>query len=120
MKKLHKHKRNDRHVLQTRDTFTLCKHKTRDTFTLCKHKITNDLDSKIAKEWTCFSCASIELPFHRVRDELNISVERDANCANEHLEKLDELKKHKYLSSKYPISLNYIRRVSIHDEPNKF
>ena len=97
------------HVLQTPDTFTLC-----------KHKITNDLDSKIAKEWTCFSCASIELPFHRVRDELNISVERDANCANEHLEKLDELKKHKYLSSKYPISLNYIRRVSIHDEPNKF
>ena len=71
------------HVLQTPDTFTLC-----------KHKITIDLDCKIWKEWTCFSCASIELPFHRVRDELNISVERDANCAIEHLEKLDELKKH--------------------------
>ena len=50
-------------------------------------------DSKTVKEWSCFSCASIELPFHKVRDESNTNVERDANYTNEHLEKLDELKK---------------------------
>ena len=33
----------------------------------------------------CFSCASIELPFFKVRDELNTSVERDANYTNKHL-----------------------------------
>ena len=47
------------------------------------------------KGWICFSCASIELPFHIVKDKLNINVESDANYINEHLEKLDELKKHK-------------------------
>ena len=50
-------------------------------------------DTKNAKEWTCFSCASIELPLHKVRNELN-TVESDANYTNEHFEKLDELKKH--------------------------
>ena len=37
---------------------------------------------------------SIELPFHDVRDELNTNVESDENYTNEHLEKLDERKKH--------------------------
>ena len=41
-----------------------------------------------------FFCASIELPFHKVKDELNTNVESDANYTNEHLEKLDKLKKH--------------------------
>ena len=50
--------------------------------------------TKNVKEWTCFSCASIELTFHKVRDELNTNVERDENYTNEHLEKLDELEKH--------------------------
>ena len=50
-------------------------------------------NSKNAQDWTCFSCASIELPFQKVRDELNTSVERNANYTNEHLQKL-ELKKH--------------------------
>ena len=51
-------------------------------------------DIKNTTEWTCFSCASIELPFHKVRDELNTNAESDENYTNEHLEKLDELKKH--------------------------
>ena len=76
-------------------------------------------DSKNVKEWACFSCASIELPFHKVRDELNTSVESDANYINEHLEKLGKLKKQSYLPPNYPISVIYIRRVSIHDKTNK-
>ena len=51
-------------------------------------------DTKNAKEWICFSGASIELPFHRVKDELNTNIKSEANYTNEHLEKLDELKKH--------------------------
>ena len=51
-------------------------------------------DIKNATEWTCFSCASIELLFHKVRDELNTNVECDENYANEHFEKLNGLKKH--------------------------
>ena len=51
-------------------------------------------DRKNAKEYICFSCTSIELPFHKVRDELYTNVKSDANYINEHLEKLDELKKH--------------------------
>ena len=35
-------------------------------------------DTKNAKEWTFF-CASTELPFHKVRDELNTDVESDEN-----------------------------------------
>ena len=46
------------------------------------------------KDWICFSCASIELPFHKVKDELSSNIKSDANYTNEHLEKLDELKKH--------------------------
>ena len=51
-------------------------------------------NTKNAKEWICFSGASIELPFHKVKDELNTNIKSDANYTNEHLEKLDELKKH--------------------------
>ena len=51
-------------------------------------------DTKNSKEWTCFSCASTELPYNKVRDELNTNIESDENYTNEHLEKLDELKKH--------------------------
>ena len=51
------------------------------------------LNQKNAKEWTSFSCVSIELPFHKLRDQLNTSIEKNANYANEHLQKLDELKK---------------------------
>ena len=40
------------------------------------------------------SCASIELQFYKVKDELNASVESDENYTNEHLEKLGKLKKH--------------------------
>ena len=51
-------------------------------------------DTKNAKEWTCFACALIELPFLKVGDELNTNVESDENYTNEHLEELDELKEH--------------------------
>ena len=51
-------------------------------------------DTKNAKEWTCFACASIELPFLKVGDELNTNVESDENYTNEQLEELDELKEH--------------------------
>ena len=51
------------------------------------------LNQKNAKEWTSFSCVSIELPFHKLRDQLNTSIEKNANYTNEHLQKLDELKK---------------------------
>ena len=51
-------------------------------------------DTKNAKKWIYFSCASIELPFHKVKDDLNTNIKRDAKYTNEHLEKLDELKKH--------------------------
>ena len=44
------------------------------------------------KEWICFSCASIELPFHQVKDELSTNIKSSANYTNEHLENLDELK----------------------------
>ena len=65
-----------------------------DTFTLYKHKILTISKTKNMKGWICFSCTSTELPFHIVKDKLNINVESDANYINEHLEKLDELKKH--------------------------
>ena len=50
--------------------------------------------TKSAKEWICFSCASIDLPFHKVKDELSTNTESDVNYTIEHLEKFDELKKH--------------------------
>ena len=50
-------------------------------------------NTKNAKEWICFSCASIELPFRKVKDELSANIKSDANYPNEHLEKI-ELKKH--------------------------
>ena len=50
--------------------------------------------TKNSKEWTYFSCVSTELPYNKVRDELNTNIESDENYTNEHLEKLDELKKH--------------------------
>ena len=59
-------------------------------------------DTKNTKEWTCFSSASIELPSHKVRDELNTNVESDENYTNEHLEKLDELKKHRRICHLIP------------------
>ena len=40
------------------------------------------------------SCASIELQFCNVKDELNANVESDENYTNEQLEKLDKLEKH--------------------------
>ena len=69
-------------------------------------------DTKNAKEWTCFVlcvclcvvcvcvfvCASIVLPFCKVRDELNTTVESDANYTNE------------CLSPEYPINVIYIRQ----------
>ena len=51
-------------------------------------------NTKNTKEWTYFSCALIELLFHKVRDELNANVESDENYTNEHLEKLKELQKY--------------------------
>ena len=51
-------------------------------------------NTKNAKEWICCSCASIELPFHKVKDELSTNTESDVNYTIKHLEKLDELKKH--------------------------
>ena len=57
-------------------------------------KIQTISNTKNAKDWICFSCALIELPFHKVKDELSTNIKSDANCTNEHLEKLDELKKH--------------------------
>ena len=57
-------------------------------------KSLNISDTKNVKEWIRFSCASIKVPFHKVRDEVNANVESDANTTNEHLEKLDKLKKH--------------------------
>ena len=41
-------------------------------------------NTKNTKEWICFSCASTELPFHKVKDELNTNVESDVNYTNEH------------------------------------
>ena len=37
--------------------------------------------TKNAKEWICFSCASIELPFHKVKDELSTNTETGAGEA---------------------------------------
>ena len=51
-------------------------------------------NTKNAKEWICFSCASIELPFGKVKYRLSTNIESDANYTNEHLEKIGELKKH--------------------------
>ena len=48
-------------------------------------------NTKNVKEWICFSCASNELPFHKVKDEVNTNVESDANYRNEHLENLKYL-----------------------------
>ena len=54
--------------------------------TYCKlptHKSTRSLtlsDTKNAKEW--ISCASIKLPFYKVRDSLDTYVESDENCTN--------------------------------------
>ena len=100
------------HILQTPDTFTLTDTKIQ---TIQTPKM-----QKIGFAFLAFTCFfSIELPFHKVKDELSTNIKTDANCTNEHLEKLDELKKHKYLSPKYPINVIYIRRISIHDKPNK-
>ena len=69
----HKLKTNDMHILQTPDTFTLYKHKINNNFRLQK-----------CERVDLFSCASIaiELPFQKVREKLNTSVERDANYTN--------------------------------------
>ena len=50
-------------------------------------------NTKNAKDWICFSCASIEPPFHKVKDELSSNIKSDASYTIEHLEKLVELKK---------------------------
>ena len=49
---------------------------------------------KNAREWICFSCTSIELPFHKVKDELSTNIKSRTNYTNKQLEKLDELQKH--------------------------
>ena len=41
-------------------------------------------NTKNANEWICFSCPSIELPFHEVKDESNTNGESDGNYINEH------------------------------------
>ena len=62
-------------------------------------KIQTISNTKNAEDWICFSCASIELPFHKVKDELSTNIKSDANYTNEHLEKPDELKKHSIVTS---------------------
>ena len=57
-------------------------------------KIQTISNTKNAKDCICFSCASIELPFHKVKDELSTNIKSDVNYTNEQLEILDELKKH--------------------------
>ena len=59
-----------------------------------------------------FLAVQLSYPLHKVRDELNINVESGANYTNEHLKKLNKL-------IKKPIKVTYIRRVLIHDKPNK-
>ena len=51
--------------------------------------------------------ASFELPFHKVKDELNTNVESDANYTNKHLEKLDELKKYESICHLNIQSMSY-------------
>ena len=68
-------------------------------------------DSKNAKEWICFPW--LQLSYRFTKWEINTNVKSDANYTDEHLKKLDELKKRiKYLSPKYAINVIYIRRVS--------
>ena len=43
-------------------------------------------NTKNVKEWICFSCVSLELPFYKVKDELSTNTESDANDTNEHIE----------------------------------
>ena len=66
-------------------------------------------NTKNMKDWICFSCASIELPFHKLKDGLSSHIKSDVNYMNKHLEKPNDLKKHiKYLYPKYPINVIYI------------
>ena len=97
----------------------ICTHYNHLTHLHFTNKITGSFRQQKCEREGFFFYASIEVPFDKVRDELNTNVERDENYTREHLEKLDELNKHKYLSPKYQINVIYIRRVSIHDKPNK-
>ena len=97
----------------------ICTHYNHLTHLHFTNKITGSFRQQKCEREGFFFCASIEVPFDKIRDELNTNVERDENYTREHLEKLDELNKHKYLSPKYQINVIYIRRVSIHDKPNK-
>ena len=97
----------------------ICTHHNHLTHLHFTNKITDSFRQQKCEREGFFFCASIEVPFDKIRDELNTNVERDENYTREHLEKLDELNKHKYLSPKYQINVIYIRRVSIHDKPNK-
>ena len=83
------------------------------THFLCTNTKTQTIsNTKNAKDWICFSCASTELPFHKVKDELSTNIKSDANYTNEHLEKLDELKKH--------ISISYLNTQSISSTFDEF
>ena len=60
----------------------------------CTNRNTNNFKHQKCEKVDLFSCASIELPFHKVKDELSTNMKSDAKYTSEHLEKLDELKKH--------------------------
>ena len=88
-----------------------------DTFTCARTKSLLTSDTKNANKWICFSCASIKLPFHKVRDELNTNVKSDANYTNNNLEKLDELKKQ---SSIYHLNTQSMSFVSVNICQSRF
>ena len=80
------------HINSTRTIYTYCKLLTNLYHTNTKTLTISNTENM--KDWICFSCASIELLFHKVKNELSSNIKSDANYTNEHLEKLDELKKH--------------------------
>ena len=72
----------------------ICTHHNHLTHLHFTNKITGSFRQQKCEREGFFFYASIEVPFDKVRDELDTNVERDENYTKEHLEKLDELNKH--------------------------
>jgi len=64
----------------------------------CNNHVTWLNTKSTIQQWTCSTCESRELPFFNCRDlntsNISTTTSKDADYENEHIEKLEELKKH--------------------------
>ena len=101
-------KTNDMHVLQNHDTFTLYKHKSKNNF---RHQKCERVDFFLCFNWTTFSQSERWIKYW---------CWKWWKYRNEHLEKLDQLNKHKRICHLNTQSISStFSEFKIHNKPSK-